>query len=66
MATAFVLSILTRGSKRRSHRLSQRLSANLTVRYSDQETKNSTTGPSTFDSLLAILGIRYDFDPMQF
>ena len=51
---------------RASHRLTQRLSANLSLRYSDQDTQNATTGPSSFNSLLAIVGVRYDFDPMQF
>lgn len=48
-----------------SRRLTRRMTLSLSGRYSNQDTKDSTSGSDNFSDFNAILGIRYDFDPIR-
>jgi hypothetical protein len=51
---------------RAARRITQRMSSSIRVGYSDQRSKHTSRSPNDFGNFLAIVGVKYDFDPFRF
>ena len=51
---------------RAARRVTRRISASLRLSYSDQQSQNTSRNPNDFGNFLAIVGVKYDFDPFRF
>jgi hypothetical protein len=49
-----------------ARRVTRRTTMTLRLSYSDQQTKRSDRNPDNFHDFMALVGVRYDFDPIRF
>jgi len=51
---------------RAARRVTRRVSASFRVSYTDQRSQHTSRSPNDFGNFLAIVGVKYDFDPFRF
>jgi len=51
---------------RAARRITRRLSASMRFSYSDQTSQYTSRSPNDFTNFLAVVGVKYDFDPFRF
>lgn len=49
---------------RAARRVTRRMTMTLRLSYVNQQTRRSDRNPDTFENILALFGVRYDFDPI--
>lgn len=49
-----------------ARRMTRRTTMTLRLSYADQHTRRSDRNPNSFHNFMALVGVRYDFDPIRF